>query len=147
MFSILLQKASLPLCYKMNTESDNSPYMLDDASKAKWYRIVFDLKKQFGKKPDMNGILFIIGVRELGQMREFAKHEKMDLMHIATCKLLSYEGYYAFEHTDTEGWPHYRMLKKPPYTDLLSQENRLRKMVVNYFEENGLLDLVQTEIP
>ena len=33
---------------------------LNDASKAKWYTIVFDLKKQFGKKPDMNGILYII---------------------------------------------------------------------------------------
>ncbi len=48
-----------------------------------WY------KKQFGKKPDMNGILFLIGMRELGQLREFAKDEKMDLMHIATCKLLA----------------------------------------------------------
>lgn len=142
-----MQKALLPLCIQMNTETENIPFVLDDASKAKWYRIVFDLKKQFGKKPDMNGILFLIGVRELGQMREFAKHEKMDLMHIATCKLLSYDGYYAFEHTDADGWPHYRMLKKPPYTDLLSQENRLRKMIVTYFEENGLLDLVQTETP
>jgi hypothetical protein len=49
-------------------------FLLDDATKSKWYRIVFDLKKQFGKKPDMNGILFLIGMRELGQLREFANY-------------------------------------------------------------------------
>jgi hypothetical protein len=127
--------------------SENSMFLLDDSTKAKWYKIIFDLKKQFGKKPDMNGILFLIGVRELGQVREFSKQEKMDLMHISTCKLLSYEGYYAFEYSDEDGWPHYRMLKKPPYTDLLSQENRLKKLIVTYFQENGLLDLVQPETP
>ncbi len=114
-------------------------YQLDDETKGKWYQVVFSLKKQFGKKPDMNGILFLIGVRELGQMREFAKDEKMDLMHIATCKLLSYEGYYVFANIDEDGWPHYKLVENPPYSNLLSQENRLRKLVVNYFEENDLL--------
>lgn len=122
------------------TPDSYQKYMLDDATKAKWYRIVFDLKKQFGKKPDMNGILFIIGVRELGQLREFEKHEKMDLMHVATCKLLSYEGYYEFTHTDEDGWPHYQMVKNLPYSDLMSQENRLRKLVVTYYEDNGLFE-------
>ncbi len=125
-----------------NTETPDSfqSYTLSDACKAKWYRIVFDLKKIFGKKPDMNGIIFLIGMRELGQTREFAKHEKMDLMHIATCKLLSYEGYYAFEKTDEEGWPHYKLVQKPPFTDLLSQENRLKSFIVKYYEENGLFE-------
>lgn len=115
-------------------------YTMDDSTKAKWYRIVFELKKSFGKKPDMNGILFLVGMRELGEVREFAKQEKMDLMHIATCKLLSYEGYYSFSHTDSEGWPHYNLVSPPPYTDLLGQENRLKSLLVKYFEENGLLD-------
>ncbi|MBC7400584.1 MAG: hypothetical protein H7289_11620 [Mucilaginibacter sp.] len=114
--------------------------ILDDATKGKWYKVVFDLKKQFGKKPNMDAIIFLIGVRELGQFREFAKHEKMDLMHVATCKLLSYEGYFVFDGMDEDGWPHYTMLKKPPYTDLMSQENLLRKLVVMYYEENNLFE-------
>lgn len=129
--------------YKMEnieTPDSHKAYILDDATKAKWYRIVFDLKKQFGKKPDMNGLIFLIGVRELGQMREFAKHEKMDLMHIATCKLLSYEGYYKLDHVDEEGWPHYTLVQKPAFTDLMSQENRLRKLIVDYYEDNGLFE-------
>lgn len=115
-------------------------FLLDDATKSKWYRIVFDLKKQFGKKPDMNGILFLIGMRELGQLREFEKDEKMDLMHIATCKLLSYEGYYELQSTDEDGWPHYQMIKALPYADLLSQENRLKKLVVDYYVDNELFE-------
>ncbi len=112
---------------------------LNDASKAKWYTIVFDLKKQFGKKPDMNGILYIIGMRELGQNRVFEKEEKMDLFHIATCKLLSYEGYYELEKTDDEGWPHYKLIKELGNKNLLEQEIFLKKLVIKYFEESGLI--------
>ncbi len=114
--------------------------VLDDATKGKWYKVVFDLKKLFGKKPNMDAIIYLIGVNEFGTVREFSKEEKMDLMHIATCKLLSYEGYFAFDGLDDEGWPHYTMLKKPPYTDLMSQENLLRKLVVKYYEEKGLFE-------
>jgi hypothetical protein len=114
--------------------------VLEEATKLKWYKIVFGLKKQFGKKPDMNGILFLIGIRELGQNREFSKEEKMDLFHLATCKLLSYDGYYVYTHTDDEGWPHYEITMQPGYKDLLSQEYYLRKLVVKYFEENQLIE-------
>lgn len=120
-------------------------FILDDTTKGKWYQVVFNLKRMFGKKPDMNGILFLIGVRELGQLREFSKEEKMDLMHIATCKLLSYEGYYQYQSTDNEGWPHYKLIENPPYSDLMSQENRLRKLVVAYFVENQLLENIEED--
>jgi hypothetical protein len=113
---------------------------LDEHTRLQWYKIVFAMKRMFGKKPDMNALLFLIGMRELGITREFSKEEKMDLMHIATCKLLSYEGYYVFENTDADGWPHYTLVKKPPYADLLSQENTLKRLVVRYFEESGLID-------
>ncbi len=113
---------------------------LDEATKLKWYKIVFQLKKQFGKKPDMNGILFLIGMQEMGTTRVFTKEEKMDLFHIATCKLLSYDGYYKFSHKDAEGWPHYDLVHKPPFTDLMSQEMMLRRVVVKYFDENELYE-------
>lgn len=119
---------------------DDKIYDLDEESKMKWYKIIFGLKKQFDKKPDMNGLLFLIGMRELGQNRPFSKDEKMDLMHIATCKLLSYEGYYAFTHADEDGWPHYEMIKPLPYADLIKQENFLKRLVVRYFEAEGILE-------
>jgi len=114
--------------------------VLDEAVKLKWYKIVFQLKKQFGKKPDMNGILFLIGMQELGQVRTFTKDEKVDLFHIATCKLLSYFGYYVFEYKDAEGWPHYTLVQKPPFTDLLNQENLLKQAIVKYYDEHNLYE-------
>lgn len=115
-------------------------FVLSDEEKAVWYRIVFHLKKEFGKKPDINGILFLIGMQEMGQVREYSKDEKMDLMHIATCKLLSIEGYYTYTHTDNDGWPHYSLVQQPPYADLNSQENRLKSLIVKYFLLNKLLE-------
>jgi hypothetical protein len=113
---------------------------MDETTKMKWYKIVFALKKDFGKKPDLNGLLFLIGMRELGQVREFSKDEKMDLMHIATCALLSLEGYYELEKYDEENWPHYKECKQLPYGDLMKQENYLRKLIVKYFDKNELLE-------
>jgi len=114
-------------------------FEMDETTKMKWYKIVFALKKDFGKKPDMNGLLFLIGMRELGKTREFTKDEKMDLMHIGTCALMAQDGYYELESYDNEGWPHYVQKKQLPYADLLKQETFLRKLVVRYFEANGLL--------
>jgi hypothetical protein len=114
-------------------------FEMDETTKMKWYKIVFSLKKEFGKKPDLNGLLFLIGMRELGTTREFSKDEKMDLMHVGTCALLSLEGYYELERYDDDGWPHYKLLKELPYADLLNQESLLRKLIVRYFETHELL--------
>lgn len=118
---------------------DETIYDMDETTKMKWYKIVFALKRDFGKKPDMNGLLFIIGVRELGKTREFTKDEKMDLMHIATCALLAIDGYYTLEYYDKEGWPHYTLEKPLPYADLLKQETFLRKQIVKYFDYHEIL--------
>jgi hypothetical protein len=120
--------------------NSNDNFVLTEQTKLQWYKVVFSLKKMFGKKPDMNAIIFLIGVRELGVTREFTKEEKTDLMHIATCKLLSYDGYYRFDKTDEDGWPHYHLVNKPPYIELNDQENILKKLIVQYFEESGLID-------
>lgn len=120
-------------------ETEKNTGVNDESEKMKWYKIIFGLKKQFGKKPDMNAILYLIGMNEVGKIKEYGKDEKMDLMHVATCKLLSYQGYYAFEHYDKEGWPHYKLLEKPPYADISQQEELLKKLIVQYYEENDLL--------
>ncbi|GAB1448960.1 MAG: hypothetical protein L6Q78_01255 [Bacteroidia bacterium] len=113
---------------------------LTDREKSLWYRLQFDLKKQYGKKPDMNALLFLVGMNELGIVREFSKQEKMDLMHIATCKLLSYEGHFVFSYKDEDGWPHYEQKSRPPYGDLLNQELLLRRLLVRYFDESGFFE-------
>jgi len=102
-----------------------------------WHRLVTELEAVLEKKPkDLNGVLFIIGLQELGKgARRFSKEEKQDLMHIAICKVLSLSGYYELEGLDKEGWPHWKMMKKLPHFDLLEQEKLLKMHVLEYFEK------------
>jgi hypothetical protein len=88
----------------------------------------------------LNAVLFIIGVRELGHGRKrYSKEEKQDLMHIAICKVLSYEGHYEYEKTDEDGWPHYKQLKAIPKKDVLDQVVLLKTSIIHYFEKDGIL--------
>lgn len=101
-----------------------------------WQTLLSFIEQTLGKKPkDLNGVLFLIGVQELGQgHRFFSKEEKQDLMHIAICKVLSFSGYYELEGLDQDGWPHWKMIKKLPRFDLLEQEKLLKMAVIEYFE-------------
>lgn len=103
----------------------------------KWNRLLQMLASTIGKKPaDMNAVLFLIGVQELGQgRRTFSKEQKQDLMHIAICKVLSSSGFYELEGLDEQGWPHWRVVKKLPHFDMLEQEKLLKMHVLEYFEQ------------
>ena len=102
-----------------------------------WASLLTALENLLGKKPkDLNAVLFLIGVQELGQGRKFfEKEEKQDLMHIGICKVLSLSGYYELEGLDKDGWPHWKLIKKLPHFDLLEQEKLLKMLVIEYFEK------------
>jgi len=102
-----------------------------------WQRVLHEIGVRLGHKPkDLNGVLFLIGVQELGKGPQvFSKEQKQDLLHIAICKCLSYSGYYELEGLDQDGWPHWRMVKKLPRFDLLEQEGLLKMHVIEYFEK------------
>ena len=103
----------------------------------KWNGLLTDLNDLIGKKPkDLNAVLFLIGVQELGKGNKvFSKEEKQDLMHIGICKVLSLSGYYELVGLDAEGWPHWKVIKKLPHFDLLEQEKLLKIHVMEYFEK------------
>ena len=110
---------------------------LQDDLQVRWCKLEEKLMERFEKKPDMETILFLIGVQELGDIKEkFSKEQKQDLMHIAVCSLLSVSGYYELESVDADGWPHYRQLKALPVMDLIAQENFMKDHVLLYFEEH-----------
>jgi hypothetical protein len=107
-----------------------------EALENEWTFLINKLKEKFGKKPDLQGVLFLIGIQELGKGNQtFSKEEKQDLMHIAICKLMSYGGYYELEGVDEQGWPHWKLIKKLPFFDILSQEELLQMYAVEYFEK------------
>jgi len=102
----------------------------------KWLEVQSILRERFGKVPDMEGILFLIGLNELGAppVKKFTKEQKQDIMHIAVCTLLSQLGYYAYVGNDEDGWPHFERLDIPESNGLANQETLLKECVVRYFE-------------
>ena len=100
----------------------------------RWWKLEAKLAERFGKKPDMEAILFLIGIQEFGQIREkFTKEQKQDLIHVAVCTLLSHSGYYEIEKIDEEGWPHFNQLKPMPEMSATEQENFLKDHILQYF--------------
>ncbi len=114
--------------------------MRDIEVEKNWYKVREILKGIFGKKPDLQSTLFLIGVDELGQgNRPFTKEEKQDLIHIGICKVLSYSGYYDFLGIDEDGWPHYKATLTLPNINLLEQETILKAHVYHHFEKTGVI--------
>lgn len=112
-----------------------------------YQRIRHIVQARFGRDqlPDLNALLFLIGVQELGYWQpDFTKEEKRDLMHVAVCRLLADDGHYRFVGRDDDGWPHYELATKVPPTDLKGQEVLLKQKIVAYFSaleaEEGQLD-------
>lgn len=110
----------------------------------KWLRVQHIVRESMSrdKLPDLQAVLFLIGIQELGLLqKDFTKEEKQDLIHIAVCKLLSFEGYYEFVGRDQDGWPHYHQTRPLPKHDVDDQEKLLKTCAVEYFRllelENG----------
>ena len=83
----------------------------------------------------METILFLIGVQELGDIRQkFTKEQKQDLMHVAVCSLLASGGYYELEKVDSDGWPHFKQMKSLPVMNVIEQENFMKDHILLYFE-------------
>jgi hypothetical protein len=112
----------------------------NDDLQARWWRLEGQLVERFGKKPDLETILFLIGIQELGDIKaKFTKEQKQDLMHVAVCSLLSQSGYYDIDGFDDEGWPHFRQLKPLPVLNAFEQENFLKDHALLYFETHNIL--------
>ena len=112
-----------------------------DDLQQRWWELEAKLVERFGKKPDMEAILFLIGIQEFGEIRDkFTKEQKQDLMHVAICKLFSQSGYYELEKFDEDGWPHFIQLKPMPEMNVTEQENFLKDHILLYFQDHHFLE-------
>lgn len=115
----------------------------DEQLKERWDLIVKKLSDQFadGETLDLDAIIYLIGVQELGQIgMTFKKDQKLDLMHIAICKLLMPYGYYELDFVDDDGWPHYRALATLPHLKAGEQSVLMKEAIVSYFLETEYID-------
>lgn len=111
--------------------------------KERWELVVEKLSNQFadGDTLDLDAIIYLIGVQELGQLhRQFKKDQKLDLMHIAICKVLEPYGFYEFDFVDDEGWPHYKVKAQLPFLKAGEQSVLMKEAIVNYFVELDYID-------
>ena len=105
--------------------------------------VVLNLSNQFadGEKLDLDAIIYIIGLQEKGNLKtKYNKEDKINLMHIAICRLLEPLGYYEFEHIDSEGWPHYKTINKLPNLKSGEQTLLMKEAIINYFIEKQLIE-------
>ena len=110
--------------------------------KERWENLVNLLSNQFsqGEDLDLDAIIYLIGVQELGKLhREFKKDQKLDLMHIAICRLLEPYGFYKFDYVDTDGWPHYTVIEELPPLRAGEQSVLMKEAIVNYFLEREVI--------
>ncbi|MDF0715002.1 hypothetical protein PY092_02480 [Muricauda sp. 334s03] len=110
----------------------------DEQLKERWEFLVEKLSAQFsdGDPLELDGIVYLVGVQELGNFhRKFKKDEKVNLMHIAICRLLEPYGYYDFDFFDDDGWPHYTVKEQLPPLKAGEQSILMKEALVNYFLE------------
>lgn len=114
----------------------------DEQLKERWESVVTILSNKFadGEVLDLDAIIYLIGIQELGKFKqEFKKDEKVNLMHIAICRLLEPYGYYEFEYFDNDGWPHYKVKEELPTLKAGEQSILMKDAIVNYFLDKELI--------
>ncbi len=100
-----------------------------------YQNVLKQIAKQFGEDIDIQGLLFIIGLQELGKGKiKLSKNEKLDVMHIAICTLLSPYGYYEYEGLDKDGWPHWKTMENLPPLKPAQQQEIIKQAIVEYFK-------------
>ena len=111
--------------------------------KERWGILVEKLSNQFadGDTLDLDAIIYLVGVQELGKYhKKYKKDEKINLMHIAICRLLEPYGYYSFDFIDEDGWPHYTIKEELPVLKAGEQSVLMKEALVSYFLDKGYVD-------
>lgn len=107
---------------------------MDIEFQKKWDALNQKMIKRFGEKIDVQAILFIIGLQELGiNAKKFSKDQKLEVMHVAVCTLLEPYGYYEYDGRDKDNWPHWNVKEKLPNLNTLEQEQLIKQSMIEYF--------------
>ncbi|RXM52098.1 hypothetical protein BOQ64_09645 [Chryseobacterium sp. CH25] len=99
----------------------------------------FEDNFQTEKNPPIETLLFLIGLQELGSgQQKYTKEDKVNLIHIAVCRLLEPFGYYKFTHFE-DGWPQFEKLEDLPELKPNEQTLLMKKAIIQYFQEEELI--------
>ena len=99
-----------------------------------WKDLLKTLNNQFDGDLDLQAVLFLIGVQELGKGKvKYSKDQKLELMHIAICTLLEPFGYYNFAGHDQDGFPHWELNEQLPPLSPGQQMALMKESILDYF--------------
>lgn len=114
----------------------------DEQLKERWEQVVDLLSNRFaeGERLDLDAIIYLIGVQEFGRFdQKFKKDDKLNLMHIAICRVLEPFGYYEFDFQDEDGWPHYKVIENLPPLKSGEQSILMKEAIVQYFLDKEVI--------
>lgn len=106
-----------------------------------WQEVEIFFQKNFDAEKGIaiETILFLIGVQELGSGKQkYTKNDKLNILHIAVCRLLEPFGYYRFSHYDDDGYPHFEEIESLPDLKPNEQKILIKKAIIQYFIDEKL---------
>ena len=114
----------------------------DPKLKERWTQLITQLTEKFSDAEalDVEGVLYLIGVQELGKLdQRFKKDDNVNLIHIGICTVLEPYGYYRFDCYDEEGWPHFELIENLPHLKAGEQSLLMKQAIVEYFLKEGVI--------
>ncbi len=105
-----------------------------------WEILQKKLKQRFEEEMDVDAILFLIGLQELGKpYKKYKKDEKLEVMHVAICTLLEPFGFYEFKGRDDDGWPHWELKENLPFLEAKHQNKLIIDSIIEYFKKEEFI--------
>ena len=101
-----------------------------------WNDLCKTLNELFGIEVDINGVLFLVGIRERGlTLQPFTKEEKITLINLGSCTLYQEMGLVKRSGTDPDGWPLFHQNALAP---VITEERKLKTLqdcAIRYFQK------------
>ena len=105
-----------------------------------WDELANKINKRFDDTLDVESVLFVIGMQELGQVIDkFTKDQKLEVIHVAVCVILEPFGFYEFEGRDKDAWPHWKTVKELPRLNNDQQEQLIKEGILEYMKDSPFL--------
>ena len=99
-----------------------------------WTALCDHLGKQFDIDIDLNGVLFLVGIRERGlAFQPFTKEEKLNLINLGSCTLYQEMGLIEKTGTDEDGWPLFNQKTLAPVIPEERKNKILQDCALSYF--------------
>lgn len=101
-----------------------------------WQELCRHLSNQFDIDVDLNGVLFLVGIRERGlTFQPFSKEEKLSLINLGCCTLYQEMGLTEKTRIDEEGWPVFTQKALAPVIQEERKHKILQDCAIRYFSK------------